>query len=377
MQALDGVTGELYTWVTDDVDFAGAEYPGPNSPEEIAASKPQGDGDGGSPGGSVGQIQVHDTGGVFAGVTGFTREASTLRIATNTRPLEIGNSANVFATAGDVRFSANPSINARDLPNSLNIPIIQVTSSYQLWLGTTSAYGGGTQASDIHVYAANYVEMGVGSTTYALMQSGLFNFYAPTAIAVGASAYATTGTFRLRSTDSIYGRTAANNANVQMMFLTGGDALYVGDTTLGGGATHYVGSGTRFDFYNNATRVASFDSTTYARFTGAVRGDDAVANTTFKRASATWVQNSTADKTLGSTEYGAIVLAPTGTPGGVWNILAPNIADTVYFVDNRGGTPSNVTIKKSGGTGVTIAAGMAARVYHNGTDYVRETADTA
>lgn len=92
--------------------------------------------------------------------------------------------------------------------------------------------------------------------------------------------------------------------------------------------------------------------------------------------SATWTQNTTSDKTLSATEAACPILIPTGTPGGAWNIIAPNLANSVFTVDNRGGTPSAVTIKKSGGTGVTIAASRIARVYHNGTDYVRETADS-
>lgn len=38
MQAFDSVTGDLYLWVANAPDFAGAGYPGPNSPTQVAVS---------------------------------------------------------------------------------------------------------------------------------------------------------------------------------------------------------------------------------------------------------------------------------------------------------------------------------------------------
>jgi hypothetical protein len=38
MQAVDSVTGDLYPWVSNSRDYAGAGYPGPNAPTQIAVS---------------------------------------------------------------------------------------------------------------------------------------------------------------------------------------------------------------------------------------------------------------------------------------------------------------------------------------------------
>jgi hypothetical protein len=58
---------------------------------------------------------------------------------------------------------------------------------------------------------------------------------------------------------------------------------------------------------------------------------------------------------------------------GTANIIAPDLSGRAYIVRNSGN--STITIKKSGGTGVAIATGKTAMVIHNGSDYVRVTAD--
>jgi hypothetical protein len=84
-------------------------------------------------------------------------------------------------------------------------------------------------------------------------------------------------------------------------------------------------------------------------------------------------KNDATDLTLTATQYAYPRLNITGTPGGAFNVIAPNAADTEFMVINQ--TASACTIKKSGGTGITIAANKAAKVWHNGTDYIRLTAD--
>lgn len=85
-----------------------------------------------------------------------------------------------------------------------------------------------------------------------------------------------------------------------------------------------------------------------------------------------------ADYTLSATEATCNILNVTGSPSG-YAIIAPSISvsgvSRLYTVRNAGGDSANVTIKKSAGTGVTIATGTTAEVYWLSTDYVRKTAD--
>lgn len=84
-----------------------------------------------------------------------------------------------------------------------------------------------------------------------------------------------------------------------------------------------------------------------------------------------------ADWTLSASEAKSIYLSVTSGSTGV-NIIAPNVSGRIYIVrvDTTvlgGGT--GCTIKKSAGTGIAIASGKTATVIHNGSDYVRVTAD--
>lgn len=93
----------------------------------------------------------------------------------------------------------------------------------------------------------------------------------------------------------------------------------------------------------------------------------------FRLKPATITQSSTADTTLSASQAECPVLEVNGTPGGAFNVIGPNVSGARYEITNT--TPSPLTIKKSGGTGVTIAAGKSAIVRHNGTDYIRITPD--
>jgi hypothetical protein len=63
----------------------------------------------------------------------------------------------------------------------------------------------------------------------------------------------------------------------------------------------------------------------------------------------------------------------SGSTGTNYIIDSPGTAGRVFIIRNA--SNGSVTIKENGGTGVTIATGKTAVVMHNGTDYVRVTAD--
>ncbi len=85
----------------------------------------------------------------------------------------------------------------------------------------------------------------------------------------------------------------------------------------------------------------------------------------FKQAAIT--QSSTATTTLTAAQYECPSLMFTGTPGGTFDVVAPDSVGATYFVRNDSGSTMN--FKKSGGTAVAIVSTGAAVVIHNGTDY--------
>lgn len=82
--------------------------------------------------------------------------------------------------------------------------------------------------------------------------------------------------------------------------------------------------------------------------------------------------STTADWVLSVTERLKMILVTASGSGGV-NIIAPNESGRVYIVRNAG--TGAVTIKISGGSGVSVGVGKTAIVWHNGSDYVRLTDD--
>ena len=72
---------------------------------------------------------------------------------------------------------------------------------------------------------------------------------------------------------------------------------------------------------------------------------------------------------IGSTTAQYAVLRITGTLTATKVITAPS-SSKIYLVDNASTGGYGVTVKASGQTGYTVAAGTRAYVYFNGTDYV-------
>lgn len=69
----------------------------------------------------------------------------------------------------------------------------------------------------------------------------------------------------------------------------------------------------------------------------------------------------------GDIEATAAFLTLTGTTAGARDLIAPNVAGSVFNILNS--TADTITLKKSAGTGVTIVAGAKGWFIHNGTDY--------
>lgn len=76
--------------------------------------------------------------------------------------------------------------------------------------------------------------------------------------------------------------------------------------------------------------------------------------------------------TLSSDEALCFFLIASNANGAA-TIDAPDVAGTMFVL--RNGSGQSLTLMKSGGTGIAVANAKSALLYHNGTDYVRATAD--
>ncbi len=136
-----------------------------------------------------------------------------------------------------------------------------------------------------------------------------------------------------------------------------------------GQASVYLRGNTGGDLdFSGATNVCIDAATTWD-----VYADSGTAAPAARVPETAIVKSSATDLTLTADQYAYDMIRITGTPGGAFNLLGPNIARTRFTIVNA--TPSQCTIKKSGGTGIAIATGKSAQVYHNGTDYIRLTPD--
>ncbi len=85
----------------------------------------------------------------------------------------------------------------------------------------------------------------------------------------------------------------------------------------------------------------------------------------FKRAAI--VKVGTSDHTGTSAQYECPIVDWSGTPGGNFNAIWPDSEGSAAIHKNR--TPNILTVKKSGGTGITVASNDAKWVFHDATDY--------
>lgn len=80
------------------------------------------------------------------------------------------------------------------------------------------------------------------------------------------------------------------------------------------------------------------------------------------------------DWTLSATEGKSLLLSVfsgSGTP----SIIAPTTSGKIYILRNSGNIA--VTLKQSGGTGISVASSKTAVLINNGSDYIRVTADAS
>jgi hypothetical protein len=131
----------------------------------------------------------------------------------------------------------------------------------------------------------------------------------------------------------------------------------VGTVTAGNSASYYFEGG---QFFINSAAPTSF---TYTGTNQTIQNFGLTNTVTYASTTATISGNAA----LAYNQY------LTGTPGGAATLTAPNVQGYTYLIDNQSGQA--VTVKVSGGTGISVASTKRAILLCNGTDYVRVTAD--
>jgi hypothetical protein len=191
-----------------------------------------------------------------------------------------------------------------------------------------------------------------------------------TGIALGAGTHATQGLLRTQyvngaNTNYWWGKDSGGTD--APVIGQDGNAIHVGTTGSFGGGAQY----STVNIYGSLTVALGVGSTTYLYCTGseiqhwqAVSGGEALSQPfRFARIAVTITGNTT----LTAAQYSRVFIDLNGAPGAAFDVICPDTAGATFnFVNN---TSQTATIKKSGGSGVTCAAGDTKWVHHDGTDY--------
>lgn len=129
---------------------------------------------------------------------------------------------------------------------------------------------------------------------------------------------------------------------------------------------------------SSATRKFSVDSSGNVYVAGTLTATGAALTTPtlsgpILTISATHVFTTLADWTLSASEMLKTLLVASSGSGGANIVVSGGTTGDVKIVRNAGN--GTFTIKESGQTGIAVASGKTAIVMHNGTDYIRITAD--
>lgn len=256
-----------------------------------------------------------------------------------------------------------------------NLSLLEITASDVLNLGQTSANAEQVAGINLYTSAGGSIFVGnVGTTQLQISTAGV-TLYNGGPLTFGHPGLnpASAGDVRRRNGFTDQARNNGNTANLQWANVDAGDALNLWGTAATFGAfVLNCGTGSSHIF-QDASNYRLLLSSVGMSCAVPVRGSSG-AGFPFRFLSATVTQNAAADITMTSAQYECAVIKIAGVASGVWNLIAPNTADSWFFIDNTNGVFA-VTIKKAGGAGFAIAAGKKAWAYHSGADYVRATAD--
>jgi len=273
---------------------------------------------------------------------------------TVTLPLLTGNDEFVFA-AHAVTLTNKTMSGASNTFS--NIPITALTGS--------SADLRGALSDETGTGACVFADAPVPTGTWSWASGGAIGF-------TGGTAHATSGMIRVpyAATQTIIGARTSATSTVALLSSIAADNYQLGDATafnmdIAGANTNIVASSTLSLYGGNVLGVTlGATQLSIGRIVSGRQG----GSIPFRFARTAIVQGSTADTTLTAAQYECPIIDVSGTPGGNFNVIAPNNEGAFFIVKNR--TANTLTIKKSGGTGVTVATASQRVVFHDGSDYV-------
>ena len=198
----------------------------------------------------------------------------------------------------------------------------------------------------------------------------------------GSQNGATTGGWQLGTSP------AAASAGILSLPINGGVNFKTGGSDFVGltwnGSNLLVGDGTQPTLINGSTGLTVFAATvekfrvdtTGARSSVPFAGNKNTS-TPFTRARVVHAMVSDADFTAIAAEYECPIIELTGgaTLTATRKIILPVASGASYSIFNNTTGAQAITAIGATGAGITIATGKRARVYSDGTNYVRETAD--
>jgi hypothetical protein len=192
------------------------------------------------------------------------------------------------------------------------------------------------------------------------------------------------------TSDDTYGLRVNNSSGTRKFSVDSSGNTYVAGTIT---ATSPVLTTTTLSGTTTlSVATLSGGATLSGTYTGGTLSGNTVSNPTFSGTASGTLASPTvtsldATFTAASKVYGAgeewdirtgasskAILLTTTSGAGACTIIGPDATGRMYAVRNDG-TMGTLTIKKSGGTGIAIASGKTALVIHNGSDYIRLTAD--
>ena len=380
--------------------------------------------------GSASEVLINSGGTAFSAATGVTAGSGFLTVASGFLSVTSGYLAigSTVASAGTIRLpsSAATIVSAKNAGGSANLSLLELNGSDDLWIGSDVGKTASKQIDELILWpgAGGYLGAGTGghtaswsstsfyvNKTLALFDSDASSAYIfsvsnlaadravslplltgndtfvfeahaqalsnKTYLSLSTSSVPSSGYIRVpyAATDAIIMSKTAGGTDIEIVGRQSEDIFQFGPTSVSNSSSYFrgyncvmwcnaSGSITLTTASLQLMKLSSTDIKTAAPLAG---NQNESVPFRVKSTSIDCTAIGGSSHTLSAAEAECIMITLTGSPIGNFDILCPNTADALYSIKNSSG--SIATIKKSGGTGFTIAAAAKSWAFHNGTDY--------
>lgn len=223
------------------------------------------------------------------------------------------------SVAGSTAVTLSPYIGMFD--GTVN-RVVAAQSGGEVFIGCDSAYTSGTQATSVRVYGNSFVYMGTGSATRFIM----------------------------------------DNTATWPLMTSSGSTLYIGTnagfTNQASNVNMYVASGGNIGIGNSGSTYLYINGTsTNVEFARPIGGGSYGANIPLRLASSS-ISATAGSTTLTTAQYANPYLYATGSPGGAFTWILPNVAGAMFIVTNA--TGQTMSINTTIGTAISLTTNVTA-----------------